>query len=84
MFASNFDAFPNFIDAIKYTKSTMVDDYCTAQWSHKFVYLCMCFGGLGVFLAFVIYKNIRPVYLVKKLNGPAGVWNKNLSCSPKD
>ena len=35
----------NFIDAIKYTKSTMVDDPCMAQWSHKFVYVCMCFEG---------------------------------------
>ena len=43
----------NFIDAIKYTKSTMVDDPCTAQWSHKFVYVCTCFEGF-LFLLYYI------------------------------
>ena len=53
----------NFIDAIKYTKSTMVDDPCMAQWSRKFVYVCMCFEGFLVFcFCYSIYKNIRPVY----------------------
>ena len=27
----------DFVDAIKYTKSIMVDGHCTAQWSNKFV-----------------------------------------------
>ena len=45
----------NFIDAIKYTKSTMMDDPCMAQWSHKFVYVCMCFEGFGgLFLLYYI------------------------------
>ena len=45
----------NFIDAIKYTRSTMVDDHGTAQWLHKFVNVCMCFGRFC--FAFVILYN---------------------------
>ena len=59
----------NFIDAIKYTKSTVVDDPCTAQWSHKFVYVCICFGDflLFCFNNLLYIKKIRPVYLVKNI-----------------
>ena len=64
----------NFIDAIKYTKSTMVDDPCTAQWSPKSVYVCICFGGfLGFFCFCYIYKYSACILSEKKLNGPAGV-----------
>ena len=65
----------NFIDAIKYTKSTMVDDHCTAQWSLKFVYVCMCFGGFFVFFFLLLYIKRFGLYTwwEKKLNGPAGV-----------
>ena len=54
----------------------MVDDPCMAQWSHKFVYVCMCFEG---FFFVILYMRILGPYawLKKKLNGPAGVWNKN-------
>ena len=51
----------NFIHAIKYTKSTMVDDPCTAQWSHKFVYVCMCFEGFLFFcFCYIIYLFQNP------------------------
>ena len=56
----------NFIDAIKYTKSTMMDDPCTARWSHKFVYVCMCFEG--VFFVDILYI---------KIVGPFAWWKKN-------
>ena len=56
----------NLIDAIKYTKSTMVDDHCAAQWSHKFVHVCMCFGGFLVFFPFVIYKKYSAFILGEK------------------
>ena len=47
-----------FINAIKYIKDTMVDDHCMAHWSHKFVYVCTCFGGFFVlffFFSFLLY-----------------------------
>ena len=44
----------DFIDAIKYIKSTLVNDLCTAQWSHKLGYVCMPFGGFFVFFIFVV------------------------------
>ena len=43
----------DFIDSVEYTKSTMMGGYCTAQWSHKFVYVCMRFGGFFVFFVFL-------------------------------
>ena len=67
----------NLIDGIKYTKSTMGDDHCTAQRSHKFVHVCTC---LGAFLFFVMLhiKIFGPYACEKKLNRPVGVFNKPL------
>ena len=42
----------DFINAIKYTKSAMVDDHCMAHWSHKYVYVCTCFEGFFVLFCF--------------------------------
>ena len=33
----------------------MEGDHCTAQWSHKFVYVCMCFGGFLLFVFVIVY-----------------------------
>ena len=38
------------------SEGTMVDEHCTAQWLHKFVYLCLCLYCIYISLCCTLVK----------------------------